>query len=299
VNRELSIVLYLKPLANPVTTLNSLYKVLQSNLNCELILIAEEKDAYQYDTLMEKFPVLRVILPERKLTFAEVLEIGCRESFSNHVMFLDDTVLLENLPTEIFSLYYDDPQYGIMIPQLFNEKNEGLPSQIKCILLHGFIQTVGRDKPQTAAPGLYPPHFCFILNKTMFLERDFHLYDYENFLYTLAEIGWRVWKSDFWVIQVRQWRVVRLVDTPVEMEFSPDDEEYLLFHARNIVQPALVRKQNAYLFSLLIQKILTLHFKHVRSIWQTLFHRKKFRSELEGFPLEDMAIFSIINKENA
>lgn len=297
--KQLSLVLYLKPLANPVAILNSLYQLLQGREDIELILIAEEKDAYQYENLMDRFPVLRVIFPENTLSFPQVIRIGCQESFSQNVMFLDDRVSLETLPMEIFSLYFEDPQYGVMVPHCFSEKGEVIPSQVKPVLRNGFLETVSWDKPQNAIPVLYPVHFCFIVNKEMFLSRELGIIEYDNSLYTLAEFGWRVWKNGFWVIQVRQWKVILDTVSQTEMAFSEKDGEYLLFHYRNITHRSAVRKQNTVLFSLLIRSLLTLKWGITGKIWGYLTSRKRIRQELGVFPIEDLAIFSIINNEKA
>ncbi|MCX7881752.1 MAG: hypothetical protein N2314_00820 [Brevinematales bacterium] len=297
--KRLSIVLHLKVFANPVSTLNSLYQLLQQREDVELVLIAEEKDAYQYENLMERFPVLRVIFPETPLAFPQVLRLACQESFSQNVMFLDDRVVLETLPMEIFSLYFEDPQYGVIVPHCFSVKREVIPSQVKPTLRNGFLATVSWDKPQNAIPVMYPVYFCCIVNKEMFLSREFSLKEYENSLYTLAEFGWRVWKQGFWVIQVRQWRVVLDVFPVTEMTFSEKDEEYFLFHYRNVTHKSLVFRQNTVLFSLFLRCLFTLKWRMVGKLWRYLAGRKRIRQELAAFPIEDLAIFSIINNEKA
>jgi len=297
--KQLSIVLYLRPLANPVATLNSLYRHLQDREDIELILIAEEKDAYQYDTLMQRFPVLRVIFPEYALSFPQLLRIGCTEAFSRNVMFLDDHVLVEQLPMEIFSLYFEDPRYGVLVPHCFSIKEEVIPSQIKPAVKNGFLVTTALDKPQNASPVMYPPTLCFILNKEMFLSRELGVQEYEHTLYTLAEFGWRIWKSGFWVIQVRQWRVILEEVATSEMDFSDEDDEYVLFHYRNITHKSLVGKQNALLFSWWVRSLTTFRWKRAAALWSFLVGRKRIRQELGVFPLEDLAIFSIINNEKA
>lgn len=297
--KQLSIVLYLKPFAHPVSTLNSLYQLIQKREDIELILIAEEKDAYQYENLMDRFPVMRIIFPEGALSFSQVLRIGCEESFSRNVMFLDDSISLDTLPMEIFSLYFEDPQYGVIVPHCFSIKEEVIPSQVKPSLENGFLVTTGWDKPQNAVPVMYPVCFCFVVNREMFISRELGLMEYDNFLYTLAEFGWRIWKNSFWIIQVRQWRVVLESIPPVEISFSEKDEEYIFFHYRNTTDKAMVHKQNVVIVGLLFRSLFTFKWKLIGKLWSYLTERKKIRQELGVFPLEDLVIFSIINNEKA
>ncbi len=297
--KEVSLVLYLRPLAHPVDTLNTLYALLRGHEDRELILIAEEKDAYQYDSLMERFPVLRVIFPEAPLSLSEVLRIGCEESFSRMVVFLDDLVQMETLPTEIFSIYFDEPQCGMIVPQWVSEQGENLPSQVKPREKNGFISTFLEDRIQNALPVLYPLSFCFAVDREKFLSTVCELREYDNPLYTYAELGWRVWKQGWRVIQVRQWKTHSDYALPGEMVFSDEDEEYLLFHVRNISERLLVKKQHRLIFSLFLRDFLALRWKRAQKFWQLLHSRKKFSDELASFPLEDLEILSIINNEKA
>ncbi|URA09641.1 hypothetical protein [Thermospira aquatica] len=297
--KEISVVLYLRPLAHPVDTLNSLYALLRGHDDRELILIAEEKDAYQYDSLMERFPVLRVIFPEESLSFSQVVRIGCEESFSRMVVFLDDLVRMETLPGEIFSLYFDEPQCGMIVPQWVSEQGENIASQLKLQEKNGFFSTFLEDRIQNALSVFSPLSFCFAIDKEKFLSGSFEIWEYDNPLYTYAELGWRMWKQGLRVIHVRQWKTFFEIERKGEMAFSDEDEEYLLFHVRNISDRKLVKKQQRLLFSLFLRDFLSFRWKQAQKFWYFFQSRKKFSEEMASFPLEDLEILSIINNEKA
>jgi len=292
---KLSVILVVRDLTLSLNTLNSIYNSLsQSKKPYELIIINTDKTTYQYDTIFNTFPFVRILFPAEKLNIKEIIFLGIQEAKSSNILFLNDEFVIKNLNIDILSIYLSESSFGILLPLIYDESENIIAGIVKSEFKKGFLCTFSLDIVGAIISSLYPKYFCFILNKNVFYG-DFQLNDYKDENVILLELGYLVWKKGFIITQARNFKVK--YSGKITRDFSIDnlkisEVDYVLFNIRNITSRKLVKGRFLKVISIIIKSIFSLNFEVAKTLIREILTKNK-----NIYPVEDFSIFTIINKD--
>lgn len=298
ISADISLVLIISSLSDPVNSINSIYQfVSHSKHKCEFIMINTDKEGYKYDKLLATFPLMRVILPQEKIKLKEAIYIAIAESLSNNILFMNEYFIIKSLDLDLLKMYLSESSFGSFIPLITNEKEEIIPGIIKGNTHDGFINTISTDIVGTAISSIYSKYFCFLLNKEACVSRDITLNDYEDIRYTLLEFGYKLWKEGYIITQIRNFKVI--YSGTVINDIAPDfnNNDFLLFNFSNITDKNLIKGRRLKALLLIFNAIFLFKWKNIPFLFNLIKNSKKIIQENLSKPIEDSAIFSIINKD--
>ncbi len=288
-NFSLSCVFITNNLSSSIESLNSLYSIISSNKqSIELLIINLDKITYNYDTIFATFPFVRILFVKDKVSIKDIFLLGVEEAIAKNILFLKQDYEILSLDLDMLNLYLSEMNFGIVLPLIFNENEEIIPNIVKLNYKNGLLTTNSNDIVGTAEPSLYPKYFCFIINKNAIFS-DLDIFDYENEDYFLLELGYRLWKNGFVISQARNFKVFYNYEKS-DIDLS-DDSEYLIFNLRNINSSSLTKGRNLFILKSMLKNVFKLNFNYVKKL-------NKSKKEKKHFPVEDLEILSIINKDN-
>lgn len=298
ITADLTVVLFIGRLSDPVDAINSVYGFLSRvPLKCEFIIITADREGYKFDRLLTAFPILRVLLPQGSFTLAETINLAVNEALAPDILFLDEKSSLDHFESEIVEMYLKEANYGMVIPLLQNAQGETVPNIVKGGAAEGFIRTITRDIIGTAVSSLYPKYFCFILNRDAFQLRGIELSEYADSRYTLLELGYRLWKAGFVIVQVRDFRAVYKGIESADIEEDISSPDYLAFNFSNVTDEKLRRVRRKRALSAIMKNIFSFRFQSIGSLWAILRDALGRRKDSGQFVVEDQAIFAILNRD--
>ena len=105
----------------------------------------------------------------------------------------------------------------------------------------------------------------------------------------MLELGYRLWKNGFVISQARNFKVFYNYEKS-DIDLS-DDSEYLIFNLRNINSSSLTKGRSLFILKSMLKNVFKLNFNYVKKL-------NKSKKEKKHFPVEDLEILSIINKDN-
>ncbi len=289
INVSLSCIFITDNLSSSIDSLNSLYSIISTNKqNIELIIINLDKITYNYDTIFSTFPFVRILFIKDKISIKEIFYLGIEEAIAKNILFLKQDYEILGLDLDIINIYLSEINFGIISPLIFNENEEIVPNIIKIEYKNGLLTTWSTDIVGTGISSLYPKYFCFIINKNAILS-DLDIYNYENEDYFLLELGYRLWNSGFTTTQARNFKVFYNQNKPdIDLSF---DLEYLIFNLRNIKTHSLTVGRWTFILRAMLKNLFKLDFNSISKLTKSKKERKKY------FPIEDLEILSIINKD--
>ncbi len=298
ISMDISIVLIVHSFSDPVQTINSIYQLLSTTKSkAEFILVNLEKEGYKYDRLLSTFPVMRVILAGDRITIKDAIAISISESLSKNILFIDDDFIIKSMNLEVLNMYLSESGFGMLIPLISDEKNEVVPNVVKGNVKNGFINTISTDIIGTAISSLYPKYFCFILNRDAVISRDIELSDYKDPVYTILELGYKLWKEGYIITQARGFKAVYLKSPAGDISKDIDNPDYLLFNLSNITHKDLIKGRVLKLIGIIFRSLFRLKIKNIGIINNIMKKTKEIRRNNISKPVEDFTIFSIINRD--
>jgi hypothetical protein len=295
---DLTIILIIKNTSDPVDTINSVYQFIsKSRHTIEMIFINLDKEGYKYDKLLKLFPMMRVLLPRDRIGLKDVIFLAVTEALSNNILFIDDNCRIKAMHLDVMEMYLSESNYGMLLPLLVDSKEEVIPNIIKGDIMNGFIDTISTDIVGTAVSSIYPKYYCFILNKNAFQSRNIELSDYDDPRYTLLEMGYRLWKEGFIITQVRIFKVLYHGAPLPDITRKSKDKDYLSFNFINLTGKHSARGRKFKIAIIILQSIFTLNFGNIKTLLKILRDSRRNRQNNSSKPVEDSAIFSIINRD--
>jgi hypothetical protein len=295
---DITIALIINGNSDPVETINSIFKFASNkSIKCEFLMINTDKQGYKYDKLLASFPIMRVILPKDKIGENEAVKIAISESLSKNILFINEYFTLKTLDFNVLRMYLSETLFGILIPLVVDERDTVIPSIIKGGIRNSFLETISVDIVGTAISSLYSKYFCFLINRDAFMSRNIELNDYSDIKYTLLELGYKLWKEGYIITQVRNFKVEYSgpKQSEISMDFSSND--YLSFNLLNISEKSLLKFRTTKIILLAMSFLMTLRWQRLSWLFRELSRAGKIISEISSKPVEDSAIFSIINKD--
>lgn len=295
---DLSIVLVINSLSDPVNSINAVYNLISKmKQKSEVILINTDKDGYKYDKLMSTFPAMRVLLPRDRISLAEAIQLGSSESLADNILFIDEFSVIKAMNLEVLDMYLSESCFGMLVPLITDDKNEVIPNIVKGNARNGFINTISTDIIGTAVSSIYPKYFCFIMNREAFIGRNIDLNRYNNPVFTLLELGYRIWKEGFIITQSRNFKV-HYTGRPVEdVVENQTDRDYLLFNFMNLTGKDITRGRGRKILAAVFGSLVRFRFESLSALISMLVHSRRDRQNILAKPVEDFTIFSIINKD--
>jgi hypothetical protein len=291
---EISIVMLLNRLSKPIEVINSIYNfAVESEHKIEVIIINIDKEGYNYEKLLKNFPVLRVLLPKESISIKDAIALALGETLSDNVMFINEHFKLKSLDMDLIKRYFQDPHFGAVIPVITDENKENVPNIVKASIDSGFISSITVDIKGTSIASLYPKYFCFIVNRSLFISRDIELSDYGNEDYCLLEIGYRIWKEGYFIIQAPSFKAQYMSIPKGDIRYSPLDNDYMRFNYENITDENIVRGRKRKIMKLAMKFIITFRFKKAAKLIGFI-KPVKSKSEL---PVDDATVITTINKD--
>lgn len=295
---DLSVVLLVERNSDPVDAINAAYQALsKADFSSEFILLNMSQEGFQYDTLLQLFPQMRVLLPREKVGPAEAIMLAASEALSRNILLLDEHAVIETINLEVLRMYLSENNFGILLPLITDAKGEIVPNCVKAYFRKGMIDTVSMDIVGSAITSLYPKYFGFMLNRDALKDHEIELNDYSEAKYTLLELGYRLWKAGFVIIQTRPFRIIR--KTGAEADITPEDFglDYAYFCAANLTEPKIARGRSSSFFFRALGAFFSFRLPLCRRLFQLIGKGGAFRKKTNTQPVEDSAIFTIINKD--
>lgn len=290
---SLSILFITDNLSSSIETLNSVYNCIStSKTPYELIIINLDKISYNYDTIFSTFPFVRILFPQDNANLVHLFKLGINEAHSKNILLLNREFTIVNFNLDILNIYLSESSFGIIIPLIFNEKEDIIPGITKMEIKKGLLKTFSMDIKGTAISSLYPKYPCFIINKNAFLSNP-DLSNYNDEKYFLLELGYRIWKSGFIITQARNFKV-NYYGKEYEDIDTNEELDYIIFNIRNINFKKLVKGRWLILFRIILRKLISFDINYISKLILTLKEMKKNRHYA---PIEDSAILTIINKD--
>ncbi len=295
---DITVSLFLSGFSDPVDTINSIYKfVAGTNDRCEFLLINNDKESYKYDKLLDSFPMMRVILPRVRISASEALEIAVKESLSGNVLILDGDFTLNSFDLNVIRMYLSESSFGILLPLIVDGNDKIVPGIVKGGMSGGFISTISTDIVGTAVSSLYSKYFCFIINRDAFISRNIELNRYDDIRFTLLELGYKLWKEGYIITQVRNFKVRYTGESVPDVFQDFRSKDYLEFNFLNISDRALLKGRPLKILILMIGSILLIRWRSAAFLANLIMKSRKIILDILSKPVEDSAIFSIINKD--
>lgn len=298
VQTELTMALIIGRDSDPVDTINSLYSYIKANTaRIELIIVNTDREGYKYEKLMDSFPALRILLPQENITYAEALELVLNESLSEQVLFLDQEVRLQSLDLTLLKSYFTQSSFGALVPRVYDAEGEALPNLVKGSLRQGWLDTISVLLKGSAVTSLYPGQACFITRKDLFREPGISLHTYQDRRFTLLELGYRLWKQGYMIFQGEKFKVQLSRPALPDIRMDLDDTDYLLFNYVNITDRTAVLYRKRALRRKAALLFLTLRWKRLGQLMQTLSEYRSRQREAGPDPIDDNTVFRTINKD--
>jgi len=298
VTTEISIALIVSSNSDPVQTINSIYQFLSKMQKpAEFIFLNLDKEGYKYDKLLATFSSMRILLPQREISFSEAINICIQESLSRNILFLDDRFKILSLDLEILQMYLSENSFGCLIPLIVNEKNEVIPNIIKGGIQKSYINTISTDIIGTAISSLYPKYFCFLLNRDAFLSRNISLNEYNSNQYVLLELGYKLWKEGYIITQVRNFKVSYSGPTLADIGKDFYNEDFIRFNYGCLSDRNILKYRWKDTIQLFLSLLIRFHLRLISVLLKVIKKSKEVQKENLTKPVEDFTIFSIINKD--
>lgn len=298
VEMDFSVVLIINGASDPVNAINSVYQLMaKSKYQIEFIFINTDKEGYKYDKLLSSIPVMRVLLPQDRIGLKEAIKLGTAESLSKNVLFLDEHCVVKTINLEVMEMYLSESSFGMILPLLIDDREVVIPNIVKGEISSGFLKTVSKDIVGTSVTSVFPKYLCFILNRDAFLSRDIEINDYGNPLYTLLDLGYKLWKEGYIISQARIFKVQYLGKIPSDIGMEWDNPDYISFCYRNITTSEAVKGRWRMAFLLFFRALAFLKIKNLALLAGLIKSRKKLRQKNQSKPVEDFSIISIINRD--
>ena len=298
VTTDLSIVLIINRESDPVDSINSIYNFIsKTKYKTEFLLINRDKEGYKYDKLLSTFQIMRVLLPQDKISLVSAINLVVTESLSKHILFTNEFSQIQSVDDEIIDMYLSESTYGAIIPLMLNPRDEVIPNIVKGGASRGFINTISRDIVGSAVSSIYPKYFCFILNKDAIISREINLNEYRDEQYVLLDLGYQLWKEGFVILQVRNFKMVYQNEPKNDIMQNYQSEDYLAFNFNNLTSDNTLKERNKKIIRIILGFIFTFRFKNLIALFRLLKESKNTAQKNSLKPVEDSAIFSIINKD--
>ena len=295
---DLSVCLIINKLSDPVDTINSIYHfTAQTNYKTEVLIINIDKEGYKYDRLLASFPALRILLPKEKISLNQELSLGIRESLAPFVMILTDDFKIKSVDMEILQTYFSQNSTGILIPQVTDEYDGIIPNIVKASIKLGFLDTVSIDKQGTALSSFYPKYPCFIINKEMFLSRGIELADYDDPLYGLLELGLRVWRESYMILQVSNFKVRLLSSPKQDIHFDSNNPDYIRFNYTSFTGQDTTAGRGRKIFGIVLKWMVTFRFGKIGRLFGAINSIRDNAKKEAQYPVDDRTLFRTVNRD--
>lgn len=295
---DLSIVLIVGKLSDPVDTINSVFNYLSNTKHkVEMILVNIDREGYQYDKLLQAIPMLRVLLPQEKIGIREAIWLAAKESLSKDILFIDEQLTLTNIDPDLLSAYLTQSDYGAIIPALVDELDEPVPNIVKASVSGGFIETIAIDIKGAALSSLYPKYFCFILNRDMTLEREIVPDEYDSKQFTLLDLGLKIWRNGYLIFQAPSFKAKLHAAPALDPSFDLTNGDYVRFNFANLQDKQSSRGRNRRIFGAILKNALTFRFGKAKTLAASLAKAQDSAGKAPDYPVELNAVFSTINKD--
>lgn len=295
---DITVALIINSFSDPVNALNSVFQFLsQTRYKAEFILLNLDKDGYKYDKLLSTFPVMRVLLPQGKISLSEGLALIAHESLARNILYLDEHCQVRVMDLEVMDMYLSENSFGAIIPLLQNQAGEVVPNIVKGCVRKGLLSTMSMDIVGTAVSSIFPKYLCFLLNKDAFISRNIEISRYETPHYTLLELGYRLWKEGFIITQARSFKVEYSGEPVNDLPDDPLEPDYIRFNFRNIQSKDMIKGRLFRIVSLCLKALFQFKFAPIAALTEVLRDRVRYQENNLNKPIEDFAIFSIINKD--
>lgn len=298
VEMDLTIAMVLNRLSEPVNTINSIYNYLSNTDDrIEVIIISIDREGYNYDSILKKFPVMRVLLPESLIGVKDIFGLVAQESLGDAILFIDDDFNIQSIDLNIMNDYFAQSTFGVVVPLIRDIEGSIVPNIVKVGLENGFLNTISMDIKGTAITSIFPKYFCFIINRNLLIEWKDDFCEYKDNSFVLLELGYTVWKKGFFVVQAPSFHVEFSGYTKDDIYFDVYNTDYLLFNLININEKKFQKAQKRKIRQILAKLMLTFRFKKTKNILKTIKQASEHNRNIGVYPIDDTTVVSVVNKD--
>ncbi len=198
-----------------------------------IITIETTKDNFKLESYVRKFPQIKFIVPQEKLSVGEMINLGMYECVSEYLLVLwDDIVLKNQFFTDLLFNKILATQCTCFCPVFTNSLMQNIPVQMQPVIEKGSFEVVHSQVIYDNTPTLFPFDFIGVYNKKKFINLS-------GFDTTIKSSYWQ--NLDF---SVRSWLWgEKIISSPL-FRFSYDisepildstvDSSYFRFYLKNI-----------------------------------------------------------------
>ena len=198
-----------------------------------ILSVENNKEPYDIELLSPRFPSVKFLIPQKKLSTGEMINAGIAEASSDLVFVLWNDQRI-NSTTNIEKIIEDVSANPMVCaaPLLSGHKFDSLPVQMTPSLNKKQFQIQPLPCIKDLEPTVYPFDFTGIYNRAMFIESGGFDSSISNPFWQNADFGFRV---HLWGDEIRifnHFKIFYESDIPVENVIT--DASYLRFYLKNL-----------------------------------------------------------------
>lgn len=183
----------------------------------KIVSLEPNLENYNLENFASKFPSVKFIIPQEKVTIGDLINIGMEEVQSEYVLVLNDSLGLSSfrLSSVAMQKLAERKQY-CFVPKMFVDKNQTLPINLIPHVEKNILKIEAVDSLQDNTPTLYPYDFIGLYNRQKFIQLGGFDYTIESSYWQNLDLAMRAW---LWGERISITTVLQLAyleDAPIE-----------------------------------------------------------------------------------
>ena len=199
----------------------------------EILSIEPGGDSYAIESLAQRFPRIRFVLPHRETNPGEKINIGIGEAAGSLIAVLwNDMKVVSTSFSERFIEKARESVSLCLVPWIYNTRNEILPTLRVPAFHRKRLRVLPLSPLRDETPSLYPFDYCGLYSKERFIllgGYDSHL---PNPYWQKLDFGFRAHLWGERILSSSQFRISSYESSPPED--STPDESYRIFFLKNL-----------------------------------------------------------------
>lgn len=183
----------------------------------KIISIEPNIDNYNFDEFVKKFPQVKFIIPQEKVTDGDLINIGMGEVSSEYVLVLRDTLAISSfLLTSNAAQKLMSKKHFCYVPRIFIDKTHPFPINFIPNVHKGQLKVETIEQILDGVPTLYPFDCIGLYNRQKFIQLGGYDYTIESPYWQNLDLAVRAW---LWGEQIKittTFGLSYLEDVPVE-----------------------------------------------------------------------------------
>lgn len=173
--------------------------------------------SYNLEEFVNRFPGVKFIVPQEKVTDGDLINIGMEETDSDYVLVLRDTIAISNfvlLPNTAQKLM--EKSVFCSVPRLSLDKNQFLSTNFIPAFGKGRLKVESVETIADGIPTLYPLDYIGLYNRKKFIQLGGFDYTIESAYWQNLDLAFRAWLWGEKILLTSTFSLSYLENPPVE-----------------------------------------------------------------------------------